>query len=62
MDELIRMNSGFFCVGSESIGFIRATKINKKKHWFYSIRPKKYQTTIGFIDAVQKSVKKAMVL
>ena len=33
-----------------------------KKHWFYSIRPKKYQKTIGFTVSVRKSIKKALIL
>ena len=33
-----------------------------KKHWFYRCRPKKCLKSIGFIDVVQKSVKKALVL
>ena len=33
-----------------------------KKQWFYRCRPKKCLKSIGFIDVVQKSVKKALVL
>ena len=33
-----------------------------KKALVYSIGPKKYQKTIGFIVSVQKSIKKALVL
>ena len=38
-----------------------STKVSKN-HWFYSIRPKKYQKTIGFIVSVRKSIKKPSVL
>ena len=33
-----------------------------KNHWFYSIRPKKYQKTVGFTVSVRKSIKKPLVL
>ena len=33
-----------------------------KNHWFYSIRPKKYQNTIGFTVSVWKSIKNPLVL
>ena len=34
----------------------------RKKHWFDGLGQKTYQKSIGFIDSVQKSIKKAMVL
>ena len=33
-----------------------------KKHWFYSIGPKKYQKSIGFTDRATESVKNLLVL
>ena len=33
-----------------------------KKHWFYRLGQKKYQTSTGFIDRVPKSIQQALVL
>ena len=48
---------GFF----EGLVWSRTLKTFKKR-WFYRLAPKKYQKSIGVIDLVQKSIKKAMVL
>ena len=40
----------------------RRTLQVSKRDWFYRLRPKKYQKEIGFIDFVQNSSKKRLVL